>query len=367
MPTRVSLFAALVALMCACGGATQSTCADGTSNCADGSNPGTQDGSNNGGTDDGQNGSSMPDGGGISDGGSDSCGGELFQATRVQANFLIVLDHSGSMMSSVGGAPKWSSAVSAVTGITQQYDGDIRFGLQLFSFASSKCSAGKIDVPVGDGNSSAISNALPSDADGSGTPIAGALEVARQSPGLADTTRSNNVLLITDGEENCNGDPVQQVEALFSAGVKTYVVGFGSSVDATMLSQMATAGGTALNGTRKYYQADDLASLQSALSQVAQGAIGCDFQLQDVPPDPSKIYVYVNGQLQTHDASKQNGWEYAESSNRLTLYGATCGVVANDANAKVSIVYGCPDGTLVEGGGNGGTSDPSDGGGIPIN
>ncbi len=305
------------------------------------------------------------------DGGVSSCGGELFQATRVPANFLIVLDHSGSMMSEAGNQPKWSSAVKAVKSITQAHQGAIRFGLQLFSMRSQSCHAGQVDVPIGPQNASAIAAALPPDADGNGTPIAGALDVASGVSALVDPDRSNNVLLITDGQENCKGRPSDVVASMFARGIKTYVVGFGDEVDPTRLSEMATAGGTARAGQTKYYQADDPAALQAALDQVALGAIGCEFKLASTPPDPAKLYVYVNGELQARDPSKQSGWELNAATDRITLYGATCERVASSPDSKVSIVYGCPDDSLIEGGPGGGrrdagTPDPYDGG-EPIN
>jgi hypothetical protein len=280
--------------------------------------------------------------------GGPTCGGQLFQSTHVQANFLIVLDHSGSMMEVVGGQPKWTAAVSALKGITTQYQSQIRFGLSMFS-TLTMCDPDKNYVPVGDMTAAAIAAAFPATANGKGTPIAGALHLAGMQSGLMDPTRANFVMLVTDGEENCGGNPVAEVTGLSMENIKTFVVGFGGSVNATTLSNMAVAGGTARNTMPRYYQADDPTSLQAAFSQIAQGAIGCDYKLQSTPPDPSKIYVYVNGQMIPRDPNRHVGWEYTSGTDRITLYGTVCDVVANDPNAKVSIVYGCPDSSVAEG------------------
>jgi hypothetical protein len=287
------------------------------------------------------------DSGGGSDDGGASCGGQLFQSTHVQANFLILLDHSSSMMELVAGTPKWFAAVSALKTITAQYDAQIRFGLSMFSM-SGICSVGANDVPVGDMTASAIAAALPGTADGIGTPIAAALRQAGMLPGLQDPARANFVMLVTDGRENCFGDPVAEASTLAAANIKTFVVGFGGEVDATTLSRMAVNGGTARNTTPRYYQADDPAALGLAFSSIAQGAMGCDFKLATTPPDPNKVFVYVNGQLIPRDPSRHVGWEYTSGADRLTLYGTVCDAVANDPNAKVSIVYGCPDPSIVE-------------------
>jgi hypothetical protein len=293
-------------------------------------------------------------------GGGPSCGGELFQSTRVQANFLIVLDRSGSMEEKLPAGPtKWSLATAAVKSVTTKNQSSIRFGLSLFPGAA-KCSEGTSPVPVGDNTAAMVSQALPVTATGSGTPIGAALLLASKRAELTDMTRANFVLLVTDGMENCSGDPVAAVKAMAARGVKTYVVGFGADVDATRLGQLAVEGGTARLGGTKYYQADDQATLDTAFSQIAQGASGCDFKLAKAPPDLKKVFVAVDGNLINRDPNKQLGWDYNELTGRLTLYGGACDVVQKSANAKVQIVYGCPDPTLIEGGGNG------DGGYMPV-
>lgn len=302
-------------------------------------------------------------------GGAPSCGGELFQVSRVQANMLIVLDRSGSMMSEAGGAPKWTSAVNAVRSVTSQHDAEIRFGLMMFPGTSS-CSGPSYPVTVGDARAAEISAALPATATGSGTPIAAALTAASNAPELVDATRASYVLLVTDGKENCGGRPGQVVQSMFAQGIKTYVVGFGDEVDANMLSAMAVAGGTARAGTPSYYQADDSASLLSAMSAIAAGASGCDFKLAQAPPDPSRIYLYIDGQQAARDSNKVNGWEYNSATGRVTLYGPTCSAVSANPAAKVQIVYGCPDDSLVEGGPGQGMFDAGtvvDDGGISFN
>lgn len=277
---------------------------------------------------------------------------------------LIVLDRSGSMDDEVDNRPKWEIATEAVKQVTARHEAEVRFGLELFP-GSNRCQPGSVMVPIGDRHAAEIAAALPSTATGSGTPIGGALQTASEAPELADPARANYVLLVTDGKENCGGDPVQVVRAMFARGVKTYVVGFGGEVDGAMLSSMALEGGTARAASPRYYQADDSASLLATMSAIAQGALGCEFELAKAPPDPSKIYVYVNGQLVPRDANRSNGWEYTAARQRITLYGATCDAVSTDPSARVSIVYGCPDDSLVEGGGGG--PGGADDGGVTIN
>ena len=202
---------------------------------------------------------------GAVDAGPVTCGGQKFEATATAANILIVLDHSCSMQEVIANnQSKWDTATAAVRSLTSQNAANdkLHFGLQVFSLPTAMCDPGHIDVPVGGSTVSAISSALPATAEGNATPIGAALHVAATSGQLTDVTRANFVLLITDGIENCGGAPVAEVEGLFSRGVRSYTVGFGSDVDEARLSQMAIKGGTAKATLPRYFQADNTADLQ---------------------------------------------------------------------------------------------------------
>ena len=121
---------------------------------------------------------------------------------------------------------------------------------------------------------------------------------------------------------------------------------FASSVFGfSCVNQFATAGGVPLSSpTTKYYNAADKASLDAALKAIAALTLSCTFKLGSVPPDPSKLYVFVDKATQVpRDASKAAGWEYDPSSNQLTLYGQVCADFKSGKTKQVDIVYGCPD------------------------
>ncbi len=289
------------------------------------------------------------------DAGIQSCGGQLFEATAVQPNVLIDIDWSASMEEEVaGGRNKWDIATDAVRVLTTKFDSRIRFGCMWFPGEGDNCSRGWLAVHVGDNTAAQIHKSLMPFAWGENTPLAGSLAMASEQPELADTTRANYVLLITDGQDTCDGQPVPVVQSLFDKNIKTFVVGFGSGVDPTSLSQMAISGGTAVPGNPNCYRADDQSSLEAALDLIGQSALGCDFKLTSTPPDGEKIYVYIDGMLVPRDPAKVNGWQYAPSNDRVTFYGPVCHAVAKNPAAKVTVVYGCPDDVFIE---NSGTFD----------
>jgi hypothetical protein len=200
-----------------------------------------------------------------------ACGG-------VPPNMLIVQDISGSMdeyISGWSGPTKWDAAVDAVKKVTDKYaNGGIRFGLELFADPdqSGNCTAKKIHVGVADNNAAAIQNKMNSESPWSNTPLREALDTANGYSGLKDATRPNYVLLVTDGQETCDSDTsscVQSVKNLRANNIKTFVVGFGSGVDAGVLNQLAVEGGTAKPQQPYYYQADNQADLEAALDAIA--------------------------------------------------------------------------------------------------
>ena len=190
---------------------------------------------------------------------------------------VILLDRSGSMKASVGGQSKWAIAKSAVQQLTSNFTGQIDFGLMLFSRWPhvKNCSSGKINISVGPGTSGSIMGTLGSAYPDGDTPIALTLDSARSYlAGVKVSGRPQHVLLITDGKETCQpasvNSPPTAAGKLSTNGIKTYVVGFGSGVDPTSLSDTAKAGNTS-----NYYQANNTTQLEAALKKIAADISCC--------------------------------------------------------------------------------------------
>jgi hypothetical protein len=292
------------------------------------------------------------------------CGGTQAMAQDVPPNLLVVLDRSCSMKKAVAGMPKWTIAAQAITKLVQGNAGRIRFGLELFPdrYASDHCAVGSIPVPVASGSEGAIEKLLSAsqtttDANyPSGpcvTPIDTAVAEAATDPALADASRGNYVLLITDGQQagcnaqNGNAATIDQIKTLYGRGVRTFVVGFGSAVSTTSLDDFAQAGGAENpNGPHKFYDAADQASLDAALSAIAQASLACTLQLSAPPPngDPSLVYVYFNRSPPPvpRDSSHKDGWDYDGATNRVNFYGAACNQLKTGQAKSVEVIFGCP-------------------------
>ncbi len=145
--------------------------------------------------------------------------------------------------------------------------------------------------------------------NGAKTPIGASL--AKAASDLASVKGERLVVLLTDGEETCDGDPAAEIEKLQKSGLGVRVSIVGFAIDepnlAVTFRQWAKAG----NGA--FFQANDAAGLSTALAQamrpgfevvdaksqvVAEGVAGVD----TVKVMPGNYTVRLKGQKGTPKA-----------------------------------------------------------------
>lgn len=310
------------------------------------------------------------------------CGSTEIGADVVPPNMLIVLDRSCSMRNNVAGTgtSKWAIAVDAISKLLTKNTGKIRFGLTLFpDTLGNNCKQEEYAVPLGPNKEAVIDKLLkdalvkadPNYPDGPCvTNIDTAMEQASLDKTLEDASRGNFVLLIGDGAQaGCNaagGDngTTQIITNLYqNKNVATFVVGFGSAVDAKQLNIFADAGGKPSGDpTTHFYKAEDQASLDAALTTIAKKTFGCIYKLGQAPPDLDKIFVFFDSLEIKQDKTKADGWDYDATTNTVTFYGQACKDLEGNKVQKLSIIYGCkpptPDGGIKPGGDGGGGCSP---------
>ena len=204
------------------------------------------------------------------------------------SRLMVILDKSSSMTGTIGGVSKWSIATGALDSVATSYQNSIELGLMIFP-EPNECSPGAVFVEPALGSRSDMMSVLGEapPVGGNWTPMAQTLEVAAVEPSLTTPGGTPYVVLITDGWQWCDPydastrfAPVEAIASLNANGITTFVVGFGASVDALALNQMAVEAGTARAGCDPsgdtpdspnpcYFQADDPAGLLDALNGVA--------------------------------------------------------------------------------------------------
>jgi hypothetical protein len=135
------------------------------------------------------------------------------------------------------------------------------------------------------------------------------------------------------------------VTALHQAGIDTFVVGLGEALndagDPTLLNDMAVAGGRPRAGVDKYYVANSLNALQTALQDIGSIAVACNLRLSVTPEEPNYLWVYFDSIPVPRDRGHFNGWDYDPVRNLINFYGPACDLLRSGQVFNVDIKMGC--------------------------
>jgi hypothetical protein len=330
-------------------------------------------------------------------------------------NLYFVLDRSGSMSEDWGstGQSKWATVVGNLTQLVVALGPRANFGASVFPNPRSPgdpCAAGAPTFPgipgvyvlrgdtpagtVGPREQALISELSGAGAAG-GTPTAATLRAL--APTIESLPGKTYVIFATDGGPNCNsgavctaasctlnientvgcpqagpnccepspGDvqnlscldaqpTIDAVQEIARAGVPVYVIGVPQSeAYATLLDELAMAGGTARGSEPQYYAADgaDPAALLTALKKIAAQVTGtCKLALSNAPPDPSLVNVFFDGTPLPQ--AGPDGWTLtlpkgdAGGESTVTVLGTSCQKILGGDVVDVRVVAGCPTVTL---------------------
>jgi hypothetical protein len=191
---------------------------------------------------------------------------------------------------------------------------------------------------------------------------------------LVDPTRTNYLVLLSDGNDNCFGSffatkhdkllAYQKVAVeLYKKGIRVIPIGFEQptqgaapdpvfgvqtpggvkpDTDLDVLGTLLKYGGAALSEVPK---ADDPTKLASAVQQVGQRISNCRF---DLPPsldpnasvNPFTLSFSINGQELPRDRLEQNGWDFVNGgTSQVELFGDGC--VAIQSGQAIAVGKSC--------------------------
>lgn len=190
--------------------------------------------------------------------------------TKSLDNLLIIFDASGSMLKRLGGTRRIKLAKGAVQGLffEDRLDSDqTQIGLRIFGGPPDSCETMLVE-PLATNNMVTLARAVNaiSPQNNARTAIGASLLAAADD--LDGASGRSSILLITDGEETCGGDPLAAIDALRAAGINTRidVVSFAlePEIDRRTFEGWAKAGGGI------YADAQTGADLQKALATAVQ-------------------------------------------------------------------------------------------------
>ncbi len=166
-------------------------------------------------------------------------------------------------------------------------------------FPPKDCDDSRLEVPFGKGNISSIQQVLKNVTPRGTTPIAKSLELCGND--FPQEKSRNIIILITDGIEECGGDPCAASAALQKTGIvlKPFIIGLGLDAD---LKKMFDCVG-------KYYDAKDETTFETALNVVIKQALNAttmQVNLLDSDHKPTETNVNMTFYDQRTGAIKYN-------------------------------------------------------------
>ena len=196
-------------------------------------------------------------------------------ASLAGAAVEIILDASGSMLQRMGSERRIEVAKRTLTALTSDViPSGTPFALRVFGKEAGSCQT-DLEIPLTPLNPAAVAAKIASlqAKNNAKTPIAASLQKVQADLGSARGERI--VVLVTDGEETCDGDPAAAITALRAAGsdVRVNIVGFAIDDEGLReaFEEWAGLGGGA------YFDANDADALTAAL----QGAVRRSFEVLD--------------------------------------------------------------------------------------
>lgn len=201
---------------------------------------------------------------------------------RAESNVLFIFDASGSMKKKLEtGDTRIAVAKRAMSEALGSMPPDVRLGLLMYGHRKAKdCSDIELVSPIGADDAGTIAGRIAAAPAKGETPIADALKQAVRSF-AALKGQSNRIVLVTDGIEECGGDPCAAAQAVRDAGLelKVDVIGFTLTEKQRQTVQCVadTTGGT-------YYDAQDVSGLTTALQEVQQQVVQAEPPPAPAPP-----------------------------------------------------------------------------------
>ncbi len=268
--------------------------------------------------------------------------------TDDDGDLVLVLDASGSMAEPVpGGGTRIEAAREALGRVVASLPDAQPVGMRVFgSGVSEPCTDSELVVPVGTDNRDDLDAAIEAYEPDGDTPTGFALRGAADDLG---SEGKRSIVLVSDGESNCDPDPCTVAAELAEDGIDLTIDVVGLDVDSRARDELqcvARAG----NGT--YYDVDSTEELASSLERLATRAsrtyatigqpvrgaesaseapeIGSGDWVDSVPADSTRVYRLTRdiGDSTLHLGASLRSGSAADDVLRVELAtedGTSCG------------------------------------------
>ena len=209
-------------------------------------------------------------------------------ASSGQPNVELIIDDSGSMAQKIGGGKKIDVAKQVLSGLVQDLPADSVVAVRTYGrrqpYTARDCEDMELLIPFGPNTAARVLPGVQALKPNGMTPIAASLDAAAKD--FAGKEGQNNIiLLLSDGEEDCHGDPCAAAKALRNSGIHLEINVIGLHVTPAQREQLqcvANAGGG------KYYDAADAKQLKVAASEMKEQVVAAAPPQPTSPPAPAE-------------------------------------------------------------------------------
>ncbi len=178
----------------------------------------------------------------------------------------VILDASGSMLKRLDGERRIEIAKDALANLVNAViPARTPFALRVFGHKEADSCRTDLEIPVAALDARAVSAKIQAiqAMNLAKTPIAASLHHVKQD--LAGIEGPVTIVLLTDGEETCDGDPGAAIEALQTAGMDVRVNIVGFAINELELKEQFEAWARVGNG--RYIEAHDKDELEQAINR----------------------------------------------------------------------------------------------------
>ena len=245
-------------------------------------------------------------------------------------NLVLIFDASGSMAARIDGKRKIDIAKEAAWKFIDQVANEENFALSIVVYGhkggnaqsqkSMSCAGIDEIYYLGDVNAKIAKSKL-NNFDATGwTPIAGSFQKAKEI--LSDKPNDENfILLLSDGKEMCDGDPVSTIKAIKNQGlnVKADVIGFDvGGVDEAQLKAIAEA------GDGDYFSVSNAVDLDNAFAKHKEMLNKANFKIGRTLEQLSDVSFIINNYNQCLVMLKKEEAVMMLDIHAKKLLGANC-------------------------------------------
>ena len=178
----------------------------------------------------------------------------------------IILDASGSMLQRIGSDRRIEIAKTTLTKLVRERIPEgTGFALRVFGHREADSCRSDLEIPLGPMDAAAVNSTISrmNAMNLARTPIGASIAHVRTD--LAGATGQRVLVVLTDGEETCDGDAASEIAALRALGwdIRVNIVGF--AIDDADLEQTFESWAAAGNGS--YFSAVDAEGLADAMTR----------------------------------------------------------------------------------------------------